>query len=270
MMYVREKRATVGDQYMEVDIYSRDTAQDEPVRRGMRKRKKKVTQPAQANLNEKNAKRYLTQLANGNFGEGDLFVTLTYAPENTPGTEKDAERHVSNFLRRVSYRREKLGLDSLKYILVTEYKQDDEGRLTGRLHHHLLMSGMDRDLLESLWAEKKKPIGYARTQRLQPDRSETGNGIAQLVAYITKDPKGRKRWSSSRNLKRPVETKNDHKYSRKKVRLTAEDQAAGYMYYSAKYPEWEIVSPIEYRLNDLTGEWGAYLKLWRKQENIRS
>jgi hypothetical protein len=269
MLYVREKRTTVGQSYMEVDIYSRDTAQDEPVRRGTRKRKKKVTQPAQANLNEKNARRYLTQLANGNFAEGDLFVTLTYAPENTPATERVAEHHVTNFLRRVAYRRKKLELEPLKYILVTEYKQDEEGRLTGRLHHHLLMSGMDRDLLESLWAERKKPIGYVRTQRLHPDRSETGNGIERLVTYITKDPKGRKRWSSSRNLKRPVETKNDHKYSRKKVRLTAEDQAAGYMFYSAKYPGWEIVTPIEYRLNELTGEWAAYLKMWRRQEKIR-
>lgn len=264
MLYEREKKIMVGDMYQEVDIFSRDTEQDRYLRKGGRSKKKRVTAPAQANLNDKNARRYLTQLANGNFGEGDLFVTLTYRPEFAPKTVKEAEHHVTNFLRRVKNRRKKLGLDALKYILVTEYKTDDDGHITGKIHHHLLMNGMDRDVLESLWAERRKSLGLPRTQWLSPDRVDEGNGIEGLVDYITKDPKGRKRWTSSRNLQRPVSRTNDHKYSRRRIRNVADDHATAYTYFRDKYPDWEIVAPVEIKQNEFTGEWSVYLKMWHK------
>lgn len=271
MKYVREKRVVVGDGYQEIDIFTRDTAQDEPIRRGARKRKHKVTKPKQQNLNEKNSKRYLVQLANGNFHEGDLFVTLTYNDAHLPSTIEEAEHHVTLFIRRVKAKRKKLGLPDLKYILVTEYQLNDDGTIRIRPHHHLLMNDMDRDTLEGLWKEKRQKLGKPDAQRIDPDLDKEHNKIEGLARYMVKAPKGKKRWSSSRNLERPVETKNDHKYSKKKVREAAEDPAKGYVMFEKEYgDEWEIVAPIQYVLNELTGEWGAYLKMWKKKECIRS
>lgn len=267
--FMREKKITVGHAYMEVDIFARDTVQDQVAKRGTRNKKQNETRPAQQNLNSKNARRYLVQLANGNFGKDDLFVTLTYKPEYAPKDVEEAEKHVRNYLRRVARRRKRDHLEPLKYILVTEYRTDDDGVITGKIHHHLLMNHMDRDVVENLWKENRRKLGQVRTEWIDPDLGETGNGIEGLAQYIIKDPKGRKRWSSSRNLKRPVSRANDWKYRRRRVAAMADDPAAAYLYYAEKYPDWEVVSPIEYRYNQVTGEWACYLKMWRKQSKER-
>lgn len=264
--FLREKKIMVGHSYMEVDIFARDVEQDRAARRGIRSKKKRESAPAQQNLNQKNARRYLIQLANGNFGDGDLFVTLTYKPENAPKTQEEAERHVRNYLRRVARRRKRDHLEPLKYILVTEYRESEDGTLLGHIHHHLIMNHMDRDVVENLWKENRRKIGVANTRWIESDLSETGNGLEGLADYLAKDPKGRKRWSSSRNLQRPVSRSNDWKYRRRKIASMSEDHAAAYTYFAEKYPDWNVVSPIEYRLNPVTNEWACYLKMWRKSE----
>lgn len=115
-MFYREKKVDCGT-YREVDIIPR-TDDAERAAKGTRKKRSKASTPAQKNLNEKNAKRYLVQVGNGNFGPGDLHISATYSPENLPDTLEEAEKNVTNFLHRVAYRREKLGLPPLKYILV--------------------------------------------------------------------------------------------------------------------------------------------------------
>ena len=45
-----------------------------------------------------------------------LHVTSTYSAKYLPATVEDAEKEVSNFLRRVAYARKKAGLPPLKYI----------------------------------------------------------------------------------------------------------------------------------------------------------
>jgi len=62
---------------MEVDIYPYTKDQQEMNRRGKRARKQKESAPKQRNLNDKNARRYLTQLANTNFTQDDLHITAT-------------------------------------------------------------------------------------------------------------------------------------------------------------------------------------------------
>lgn len=262
--FCREKRITVGPEYMEVDIFTRDADQEQAARSGNRKRKQRETAPAQQNLNSKNARRYLEQLANGNFGKGDLFVTLTYKPECRPATIADAEKYVRNYLRRIARRRKRDDMEPLKYILVTEAKSDDTGVVKGNVHHHLMMNRMDRDLVESMWSANRKPLGQANTRWMNPDLDNNGNGLQGLADYMAKDPQGKKRWSSSRNLVRPVAQRNDWKYRRRKVAELATDPAAAYVYYSEKYPNYNIVSPIAYEYNEVTGEWAAYLKMWRK------
>ena len=83
MGFVREKKTYCGKEFMEVDIYS---LSDSHLRKKPSRKKKKVSTPSQQNLNDKNAKRYLRQLAKANFVSGDLHVSCTYRDDYLPST----------------------------------------------------------------------------------------------------------------------------------------------------------------------------------------
>lgn len=68
MVFIREKKIDCA-KYREVDIIPRTEAA-ERASRGKRGKKRKVNAPKQKDLNDKNAKRYLVQLGNGNFHIG--------------------------------------------------------------------------------------------------------------------------------------------------------------------------------------------------------
>ena len=124
VVFIREKKTDCAN-YREVDIIPRTEAAEQAAR-GKRGKKRKSNAPKQKDLNDKNAKRYLVQLGNGNFHIGDLHTSCTYDAENLPETVEEAEKIVTNYLRRIAYRRNKLGLEPLKYILVTEYKYSNK------------------------------------------------------------------------------------------------------------------------------------------------
>ena len=217
-MFIREKKVDCTN-YREVDIIPRTDSAERTVKGTRGKRTShKVTEPKQKDLNDKNARRYLVQLGNGNFTIGDLHVSCTYDKDHLPGTVEEAEKIVNNYLRRIAYRRQKLGLEPLKYILVTEYSYSKDGSVLKRIHHHIIINGgLSRDVMEMMWTTERinwkkadndpqytvKQMGWVNADRLQLNE----NGIEALCKYITKDPQGKKRWSSSRNLERPVERK---------------------------------------------------------------
>ena len=304
-MFIREKKTDCAD-YREVDIIPR-TEEAEKATKGKRGKRRKTRKPKQDALNDKNAKRYLTQLGNGNFKAGDLHVTLTYSKEALPESVTAAERNVTNYIRRISYRRKKLGLPPLKYILVTEYKMEKGGGKPKRIHHHIIMDGgLDRDEVEMMWTGERlnwkkadsenrgqreayrsgvKKLGFVNADRIQTNE----NGIEGLCKYIVKDPQGKKRYSSSRNLDRPEVTRtdgtekeaeteslyrasrnlteptekcNDFKYSRRRVEELAKSPDGGRAEFEKIYVGYKIVSiePVYY---EQTG-WHIYLKMWRK------
>lgn len=120
--FIREKKIYCGKSYREVDIFQYADAQYRATRR-TRSKKVRESEPKQKNLNDINARRYFIQLGNLNFGDDPdaLHVSATYSPKYLPATVEDAEREATNYLRRISYRREKEGLPPLKYLLITSY-----------------------------------------------------------------------------------------------------------------------------------------------------
>lgn len=274
-MFEREKKVDCGD-YREVDIIPRTDNAEKAVR-GKRGKRKKVTGPKQKDLNDKNARRYLVQLGNGNFGIGDLHVTCTYGRECIPEDEEGAETAIKNYLRRIAYRRAKLGLEPLKYILVTEYGYSRDGDKVIRIHHHIIMNGgLPRDDVELMWTADRinwkkagadpgyragiKQTGWVNADRLQVNE----NGIEGLCRYITKNPKGKKRWSSSRNLERPVlHPPADSKYSKKQIENAAKSNDCGRAFFEKQFPDYEVVE-IKPEYYEQTG-WHIYMKMWRKK-----
>lgn len=259
----REKKIYCGSEYLEVDIIPNFQLVNKKA--GTRSKKQKVSAPKQRNLNDKNAKRYFRQIGNTNFTKDDLHLTATYADKFLPKTVEEAEKEAAKYIRRISYRMKKEGLPPLKYMLVTECRTsrgDDTKPI--RIHHHIIINkGLDRDIIESLWCKRKKKgqrqgerIGFVNADRLQPNEF----GIEGLCRYLSKDPKGKKRWSCSQNLEKPYCRTNDHRYSKREVERAAkcpDDKG----YWEKKYKGY-IFTECKPVYNELTG-WSLYLKLRR-------
>lgn len=270
--FIREKKIYCGDSYREVDIFTYTDTQKTASSRETRSKKIRESEPKQRNLNDKNARRYFIQLGNLNFGDDPdaLHVSATYSPKYLPATVEDAEREVTNYLRRVQYARKKEGLPPLKYLLVTAYTTKKNSEKPVRIHHHIVMNGgLDRDTVENLWRKRKRKgqkqgdrIGFCNADRLQADE----NGIAALCTYLVKQGGGKKRWTSSHNLKKPYSRTNDGKYNRRQVEKWARERP-GREFWEKKYPGWTLTDEdygVQYEYNDYTG-WAIYLKL-RKRE----
>lgn len=163
--------------------------------------------------------------------------------------------------------------EELKYVVITSMREGKGNDEPVRYHHHYIIScGLDRDTLENLWRRKKKKgekigdsIGYANSKRIQED---INTGILGLANYLAKHTSYKRKWSCSKNLERPYERTNDHKYSRKRLIQYALDPF-DIERREKIYPGWTVADKdfgIEAKYNDFTG-WSIYLKLRRKIKN---
>ena len=265
-VFVREKKIYCGKDWLEIDCFIYSDVQAAAVKqRGI---KSKLTEPKQTSLNDKNARRYLTQLTNSNFDESDFHISATYGQNNLPATPEEAEKISGNFLRRIAYRCKKLGIPPIKYISVTETNSDKDGTLT-RVHHHIILKcGLGRDEIENLWRNRREKgqkvgakIGYINADRLQMDNG----GAAALCDYLTKSPVRKKRWSSSQNLIKPWSRANDSRYSRRKLEELAKNPPER-EFWEKQYKGYELTGG-DYGFQAIYSEqsgWAIYLKMRRK------
>ncbi|MBQ1792885.1 MAG: hypothetical protein II008_22145 [Oscillospiraceae bacterium] len=210
----------------------------------LRNARKNITPEAVQRLNEERSRRRVVQLADANFTDQDIHLTLTY--RQAPKYDQ-AMKDVKNFLRAVKRRREKRGMSPLKYIYSIE--GDEEGNRR-RIHVHMLMSGgINREELEAIWAK-----GYANADRLQPNE----HGLEEIARYITKQQKNRRKWCCSRNLKQPKQRTSDTKMSNARVKRLALDfpnEAKEIM--EKLYPNYQHVQ-TSLRFSDVVD--GAYIR----------
>ncbi|MDF2609076.1 MAG: hypothetical protein K0R92_550 [Lachnospiraceae bacterium] len=222
-----------------------------------RRNKEKTSRNVQKNLNDKNAKKKVSRLVNANFTSKDLAVTLTYTDHYLPN-EKQARKDVTNFLRRVSRYRKKHGLPDLKYIYVIGCVDDEERKHSKkvRIHHHLIINDMDRDVVEGLWGK-----GRAEAKRLQPDDF----GLEGIARYMAGQNNGSKRWYASRNLDQPKVYRSFTKLTKKKAeqmyRTQADWEETFEKIYKGKYKYLDC-KPYE---SDFTGGFYLYARM-RKRE----
>lgn len=246
----RTRTITAGE-YREVEIY--------PLYRTPKKRRearRAVTREAQRKLNNRNSTRKLLRLLHTNFTPLDLFLTLTYAGLIAP-TMAEARRDIQNYIDRVRRWRKKHGLPPVKYLYVIQYEED--GRAV-RVHHHLIMSAMDRDEAERLWTK-----GRAKSDRLKPDNK----GLAELAAYITRSKRGNKRWCGSRNLKQPTVTVADHKFTHRKAEIMAADcRFAAAAIFESAYPEFQFTDCAAFSGGQFPGAY-IYARMRRREKQRR-
>lgn len=241
----RVKTIKSGD-YLESEIYPLWETNSK-----VRKAKIKESRLAQRNLNNKNTVKKLIRLMNCNFTNNDIMCTFTYDDAHLPSDIKKAQRDVINYLRRLKTYVKHHNLPELKYIYVTEYNNTDEKKI--RVHHHIVMNFPERDVAEKYWK------GGARTQsrRLQHDEF----GLEGLARYITKDPKGTKRYTCSQNLKKPIVTVADSKMTNAKVLKIIEHRIDAKAFFTKMYKGYKF-NDIQYFFSDYVS--GAYIRVRMK------
>lgn len=211
-----------------------------------RDKKQNPTGPAQEKYNRKVAQKKLTRLINCNFTEDDYFMSPTYRPDYAPADEAAARRDMTNYIRRVKRRREselkklekelknssKRRPDSemvkdtvkflrkkirqlrkpLRYIYVIESQTYKTGKYAGKTNYHfhmMISGGLDQRVMESLWVKGMR----VSCDNYMPERF----GPEAVAKYMSKDPRGKKSFCYSQNLKKP------------KVKLRRKQYSSGYV-----------------------------------------
>lgn len=173
--------------------------------------KAKCSSAARQALNFRAAWQKLRLLLCCNFGDGDLWVTLSYPDGFLPPNRKAAKKNVQKYIDRLRENRKAAGED-LKYIYNTEELGED-GK-PGRLHHHMIINSgaahKDFEVINSLWC-----FGSANVEIRQLGKHELySDDFLELAQYMCKERNpeaktynvGDRCWCGSKNLERPVET----------------------------------------------------------------
>lgn len=217
-----------------------------------RTKRGRESKPSQKRLNDKNAQRYMARLINANFSQGDLFVTFTWDDDNMPADTKEAQKQVSNFFKRINYRRKKRGFENCRYIYVLAV--DDYVRP----HVHIVMSGdcMTRDEIEDAWTHCRRK----NSRRLEPD---DGTLLSGLACYLSQNPHKSKRWQSSKNLIKPGKISRSYsKFTKKRVDRMARDYEVCRQEMQKAYPGYQFID-ADIRYNGVTAAFYIYARLAR-------
>lgn len=264
------KEITAGEQF-EIEIYPQFRKMDDVPKEGQRV--VKDNSKAQKNLNDKNARKYVERKINQNFGNKDIWMTMTYDDEHLPidGDIDAADREMVKFIKRVNYQRKKQGLPNAKYVYVTEYNEAADIRW----HHHIIMDGaLDMDTVEKCWKNGRRN----EVRRLQKDE----NGLSGLANYIVKQKdrfKSEKRWHCSQGLpdpnikvvhsKQPEKGKGSYKPIGKYVDGMVKNQDSIREVLAGWYPEFDFTDAGVY-YNDFNYMFYIHARMRRKKDNEKA
>lgn len=220
-----------------------------------RAEKYRTSREAQKRLNQKNRQKKYIRIINTNFRAGDLIVTMTYKDGEYPSLDR-ARKDIKNYLAAIGRYRRKQGMTPLKYIYVIEYVDGPTNKV--RIHHHLIMSAMDRDVAESKWTKGRVESKYA-----DPDDDFGLEGFARYICKL--ELNGRHLIQHSRNLKKPIVRENVTKLTRRKMRdLVLAGDDMGPMMERIFQGSCRYIDSKTY-ISDLTGGFYIYSRLKKKE-----
>lgn len=250
-MKIREKRIFSG-KILEAEFFPITT----DGRRYTRGAKKKLSRTSQKKLNDKNARKHLRRMIEANFEEEkDYYCTFTYSNADSPCDYNACKRDINNFFRRIRRAREKAGLPELKYIYVIEH--------TTRYNIHMIINGgLNRKVIKTLWGKGD----IKKVEELQAG----DHGFQALANYLCKEwsnkklPDGRKRYTTSKNLKKPDEKRRDNVFSPRFLEKLCKQCVGDRDYWEKRYKGYTFVD-AEPEYNEDYGAW--YLSVFlRKRE----
>lgn len=159
-----------------------------------RKKLGKGSVASQIERNTNEAYKRLARVINCNFVPGDLWIQLMYKLGKEP-TREQAERDGKNFLERVGREYQKRYGRKLKYV----HKVGDVNPRTGAdvpVHHHLVLPADAWEIVQRHW-----PLPHLGYKPLDGRRDYTG--VARYIVGNGKYEKSKKKWSTSRGMKKP-------------------------------------------------------------------
>lgn len=152
------------------------------------------TDEEKARCNRHKSEKHFIRLVNTNFTSAGYYVTLTYDDEHLPLSYSEAVKNLVNYVRRL-----RSSNPHAKIVAVTGY-----GSRSGRLHHHLIVSGVSEGDLLGKWFFGD----IAKVEHLHGN--EYGEDFTALAIYLHKhtpaEHKG-KRWKQTKNIVQPIQSK---------------------------------------------------------------
>lgn len=163
-------------------------------------RKTVRTEEEKQEYNRRKSEKHFIRIVNTNFSSSDYYVTATYNNERLPASYEAAANNLDNYVRRL-----RRNNPNAKIIAVTGC-----GRKSGRLHHHLIISGVSESDIISKWnggeivrAEHLRAHNYYSGV----DHGEDFTALSvYLHAHTPTDVKGR-RWKQTKSIQQPKEEK---------------------------------------------------------------
>jgi len=226
-----------------------------------REAKESSTPEARRRVNERNSKKRFLRLFYANFGQGDMFLTLTIEGEVSA---QIAKRQVTNYIPRLKRLRKKQGLPELKYLY---YIQGGNVGKTGnpvRWHVHMFINAMDRAAAEGAWK-----AGFANSKVLR----KRGDKLVGIGSYATRFYKSERieceelllrRWAASSNLSKPKVRYPKHRLTRRRASKIAEDYQGAARIFEKEFPQYELYE-LEIRQSDFVGGAYFYATLFRRE-----
>lgn len=230
-----------------------------------RAKKEKASSVRQRQRNEERSAQMLVRLAEANFSDRDYFFTGTFEGDELPDL-KDVQKYVDRFRRRINRLRPKFYLKGNARILgVYEGKEDGDNKK--RIHVHMLIDGeLPRDVIEKEWekgfnSKRKWNPGYANTKRIQ----KSGEGsLTGLAKYMAKQVRGHyeRRWTASRNLKKPKVSVADRKVSSHRAWVLAtQPEEARRVLEERLYPGWKVEDGVNVRASEFLPGARIYIRM---------
>jgi len=246
--YVYMIKTTTSGNMVESELY--------PIwkcRNNVPRKKRGKSREVQKNLNKKNSRKNTVRLINANFVNGDLYITLTYKDGYLPD-EKRARKDIRNYLDRVRRWRKRNGItEPLKYIYSIGFENDVEHSKKVRIHHHLIINQMDRDVAEDIWG-----MGRAEARRLKADDFQF-EGVGRYIAN-----QGPERIGNSLNLKKPTVTKDRTTLKNRKAEKLALNENDYKEFFEKKYKDCIYLDCKTYQSDDFPGVY-FYARLKKKE-----
>lgn len=268
---IRTKTVRAGDS-LEVESFPIIAISDG----ARRERKRRKAGQSQQILNRKNAEKRFRRLMEANFGSGDWVCHPTYdygvvdrgfmntkdtikalEAAGYPMDDEDAVRIVRNFFRRLRTRIKGKGGDprAFKYMYVVEAtrlpRDGDVNPLPPRYHYHMIFSGLGLLTINDI--NECWQYGFSKAAPVDT----RFNGLEGLSSYFLKQRRGKRKWSCSKNLKKPEEKVSDRKISRRRAAQIAQDvQNNGREILEKIYPGYRC-ERVEVRYSDFVA--GAYI-----------
>ena len=238
-----------------------------------REAKRRRTSPQMQRVNERNTMRHIMRLIEANFTPEAIVVTLTYDyptddyammdrkeawrvfwEDKLPEDIEDVRRELRNFDGRLKRLVKRRGGDPAAYKWIKRVEEgatEEPYGLPPKFHAHLVIEAPKITVydIDKLWDR-----GHVSAERLDMRR----DGAARLARYFTKQKRGGRWWSHSRNLKIVQPRVSDRKVSRRRAMELAKDvRQHGREILEALYPGYALQALPEVAYSDYLQ--GAYI-----------